>query len=125
MYYKFFHQPTLWVLWFICLKFKTYNNDSKLFTKHLLYKICHLLHGKPETGVECILSGLEQMKIHLHSNSILFLQEIIKENAIFLDLNNALINLAIKFIKSFIKSYCKYEICYYDINLLKIEKIPK
>ena len=122
---NFFRQPTLWIIWFICLKFKTYDDYSKKFTKNLLYKIVHLLHGKPKTGVDCILLGLTQMKVYLHINAIIFLKELIKENTIFLTLKPALIKLRAKFIKTFITSYCKYKICYYDINLLNIKKISK
>ena len=122
-YNCFFHYPTLWVLWFICLKFKTYNNDSKTFTKKLLYKIINLLHNKPEIVIKCILCGLKEMKIYLHFNSLFFIQELIQENKLFIPLKFEVRNLASKFIETLIDSYCKYDICYYDINISKIEKI--
>ena len=63
IYDEFFRYPTLWVLWFICLRFKTYDNCGRSFTKNLLYQIVDLLHGRLETGVQCILSGLDDIKI--------------------------------------------------------------
>ena len=63
------------------------------------------------------------MKIYLHINSILFIQELIKENTLFLHLKPQMPYLARKFIQNLIDCYCKYEICYYDINISKIEKI--